>query len=132
MITPQTYIGPNNSYKPWIPSSCVLVEWLAMGNTDIGIGVISSDLSDKTVQMDGSFSSATATLEGSNDSTDGTDGTWFVIRDATSTPLQLTSGNVFEILENPLWIRPRISGGISASINVRLNCCTTRRKQGHN
>lgn len=62
---------------------------------------------DKTVQLTGTFGSATVIMQGSNDG--GT--TYFTLQDAQGDALSFTAAGGNVILENPALIRPSASGG---------------------
>lgn len=96
-----------------------LVTW-TMGNADTGIGVKTADFADKTISATGTFGGATIVVSGSNDSTNGTDGTWTTINDATQAALSKTAAFLLTILENPLWIRVVTSGGSGTTITAIL------------
>ena len=67
-----------------------------------------AQLPDKTVEVKGTFASATITLVGSNDPTP--TGTYETLNDASSTPLTFTADGIQQVLENPRFIKPIASG----------------------
>jgi hypothetical protein len=68
--------------------------------------------------VSGSFRGGAAVLiEGSNDLTSPT--TWTTITDPQANALSKTSAAIEQILETPMWIRPRISGG-DGSTAIRI------------
>lgn len=112
------------SITPTYPSSegtpgVKIVRW-ALANADDGVGVVTAPFADKTVTITGTFGGATVVVQGSNDSTDGTDGTWITLVDPQGTGISKTSAAIEAILENPLWIRATSSGGSGSAIVVIL------------
>ena len=95
--------------------------WAAMGNADTG-GALGPDgggiaFADKTVQIVASnYGGATIVIQGSNDGTN-----WFTLTNPNNDNLSFTIGDQLEaILENPLYIRPKTSGGTGTVITVTL------------
>jgi hypothetical protein len=100
----------------WIAKGSHQSVWSAMGNADSGLPQSPSQLSDKTVQIDGTFGTATAVVEGSNDGT-----SYFNLTDPAGAPISTTVAMMAQILQNPKFIRPRTSGGGGGvTINIRL------------
>lgn len=100
-----------------------LITWSAMAGTDLGVGKKVADFPDKTVSVRGTFDSATMTLKGSMNSTDGLNGTWFTLTDPQGNNIAKTSAAIEAVMENPVWIKPDISGGgASCALIVELNC----------
>jgi hypothetical protein len=96
---------------------CRLIVWTLASN-ESGDPVQFTEFSDKCVQVSGSFSGGAAVLiEGSNDLTSPT--TWTTITDPQANALSKTSAAIEQILETPMWIRPRISGG-DGSTAIRI------------
>lgn len=101
-------------------------ETITSANTQ-GVGVLFSHFSDKVVQLTGTFTATTMLIEGSNDSTDGVDGTWETLVDPQGNALSFTAAGIEQILENPKWIRPRASAsGGSTDVDVYLFASTVR------
>ena len=93
--------------------------WEAMGNADSG-GALDPNggginFADKTVQMSGTWGSATIVLQGSNDGV-----TWFTLVDPQGNAISMTSDGLEAVLENPLYIRPKSSGGTGTDVDVTL------------
>jgi hypothetical protein len=57
----------------------------ALGNADTGIAIDMTDYADRSVQVEGTFGSATITIEGSNDGTN-----WETLRDPQGVALTFT------------------------------------------
>ena len=71
---------------------------------------------DKTVQITGTFGTGTVVIQGSNDGSN-----WATLKDPSNTAISTTSAAIRAILENPLYIRPLVTGGDgTTSITVTL------------
>lgn len=92
-----------------------LFTWSAMGNADKGDAAGFPQNADKSVQIDGTFGSATVVLQGSLDGSN-----WFTLTDPQGNAISKTSAALETIEENVLYIRPSTSGGTGTSVNVRL------------
>ena len=94
--------------------------WNLLTTTDAdGAGVGSVGSGDRTVQVTGTFGVAgTIIFEGSLEQVPVN---WFPLRDPTSTAISFTAAGGRSVLENVLWIRPRVTGGDgTTSLDVRL------------
>lgn len=89
----------------------LIVTWANMLQGDTGVGVLASGFPDKTAHINGTFGTATVRIEGSNNSIDGQDGNWALLRDPFNAALTFTSADLRQILENTKWVRVSISGG---------------------
>ena len=95
--------------------------WAAMGDDDVGapLDPIGGGIAfaDKTVMIVATYDSATIVIQGSNDGTN-----WFTLTNPNNDSLSFTVGDQLDtILENPLYIRPKTSGGQgSTAITVTL------------
>jgi hypothetical protein len=87
--------------------------WETLTTTNpTGIGIKNPIQADKTVQVTGTFGgSASIAIQGSNDSTDGSDGTWFSLEGPGDSVLAFTAAGGDVIKENPIWMRPLLSSG---------------------
>lgn len=84
--------------KTWTP--------MTFSGTDVGTPLDAVALPTKTCHVSGTPGSGGAvTIEGSNDNTN-----WSTLKDMTGTALVIGVG-VFSILDNPRYIRPRVTGG---------------------
>jgi len=101
-----------------------LVEWQLTRDGDTGLQVSLPNYPIKSVQVKGSFSGATVTIQGSNATTP----SWVTLNDAGGTALTFTSGAVKQIRENTYWIRPIVTGGDAntSSIEIYLLAVTER------
>lgn len=99
---------------------CDIVEWAGMAASVNGTPYSYGNLSDKTVQVFGTFNGGTVTMQGSNDkrvTTDAPNAVWFTLTDLDGTPLAFTSDSHGTIKENPRFIRP------SNGVNVTSTTC---------
>lgn len=95
-------------------NGAILISWEALGNADDGEAYALPFAADITVQAIGTFASATAKLQGSNDGTN-----WFDLtkRGGTSAA-SFTSAGGATANENPAYIRPVTSGGSGTDVDV--------------
>lgn len=93
------------------------VETWTLGNADTGAATILGSAPFKTVAVTGTFGGATVVVEGSNDNTN-----FFTLNDPSGTPasLSFTAAGMKKVLENPIWIRARSSGGAGTAVVVTL------------
>ena len=103
---------PHNS-----DGSVKIITWDALGSGDDGTPVSVPQWADKTVTINGVLAAATVAIEGSNDKAN-----WHALSDAQGTAI---SAGCKLIAENPLWIRPKLTGGgveteIKVIVCVRL------------
>ncbi len=104
------------------------VIWSGLDSDDSGVPVKFAKYSDKTVQIYGTFGAAgSVTLQGSNDPRcdaahpDHANAVYSTLTDPQANAITKTSAAIEEVLENPLWIRPLVTGGDgTTSITVNL------------
>jgi hypothetical protein len=93
-----------------------LYQWLLTTADHTGEAGNNPGASDRTIQVYGTWGGASLTVEGSNDGTN-----WATLHDPTGEELVFTTDGIAVILENPLYIRPRLSVvGAGASVNAKL------------
>ena len=93
-------------------------EWLALGN-ESGVAFQNNSRPDRTLQINGTFDSATVVFEGSNDNVN-----FLTLTDIDAAVISYTVAptKMLLIRECPAWVRPTVSGGGgSVSINVYLS-----------
>jgi hypothetical protein len=91
----------------WIARGVHKTLWETMtGSGDTANPESAAKLPDKTIQVFGTFESATITIQGSNDG--GT--TYVTLNDPQGNALTFTANKTETILENPELIRPTASG----------------------
>lgn len=84
------------------------IKWETVTNGDTGSPDDGARLSDKSVQILGTFGTGgTAVLQGSNDG--GT--TWHTLSDPQGNDISFTAAGTAQVLESTQLIRPSVSGG---------------------
>jgi len=105
------------------------------GNVNVGAPVALPQYPTKSVQVIGTFGSATCTIQGSNVITDptyatltiGTSTTTGGTTDAGSMNCVFTAAGLKKIYENTYWVRPSVNGGDdTTNLDVYLLCETER------
>ncbi len=95
-----------NSNTPGNPIHTVAWVLASGGADDVGQAFYSAWLNDKCVQLIGTL--GTFLLQGTNEETPVN---WSTLNDANGNPINETGGaRIEQILENPKWIRPNVSG----------------------
>lgn len=92
-----------------------LATWATIGDSDTCTHIPMSGAADRSVQISGTFNSATVVMQGSNDGTN-----WFSLTDPQGNAISKTSASIEQIEELTRYIRPSSSGGSSSSTNVLL------------
>jgi len=95
--------------------------WQSMAGGDVGRGVERPDSPDKTIQfVSGTIGTSTIGVEGSMDSTNGSDGNWHPLDDAANVAIALQTDRTAEILENIRWVRPNVAAGTGTGIRIDM------------
>lgn len=105
----------------WLSKGVFKTTWETLASGDTVNPESVSRLPDKTIQVFGTFDSATITIQGSNDA--GT--TYVTLNDPQGNALTFTANKIETILENPELIRPTASGG-SGSTDVDIIMISSR------
>lgn len=93
-----------------------LIEWLGLADGESGDVAEVPSFPDMTLQLDGTFGAGgEMTFEGSNDGTN-----FFILTEIAGTTIVLTGADLATIVENPRFIRPRISAGSGVALNIRV------------
>lgn len=96
------------------PDKLVYARWV-LANGEAGVALESAAFADKTAHVFGTFGAGgQVELEGSNDpavASPGGSTNWFPLVDPQGNPISKTSQAGETILENPRFIRPRVSAG---------------------
>lgn len=96
--------------------------WTFTSNeTGLPFGVPSA--SDRSVEVVGTFNSATVILEGTNtgdNETAAAAATWTTLTDQAATALSFTTNGLRVILQPTRWIRARVSSGSVTSVTVTV------------
>lgn len=88
--------------------------WSGLLSGDDGEAVRLAVYSDRSIQVAGAFGGATVTIAGSNDGE-----TYHALTDTSGNPLTLTSGALKQIVELPVFLKPRVFGG-DGSTNLKV------------
>lgn len=98
-------------------NGAIIVTWPAMGNADSGSPFMLAFAANLTLQQSGTFGGATIVLEGSNDGVN-----WFTLtqQGGNNVAMSFTSIGVHSPVENPIYVRPRTSGGTGTAIDAIL------------
>lgn len=112
-----TPVGP-------IPYTAWVAQWTPLTPSDaVGDALEMPAWADRSVQITGTFDSATVVLQGSNDGTN-----WATLSDPQGNPISATSAKLEQIEEITRYIRPSTSGGSSSqSITVTVLITGARR-----
>jgi hypothetical protein len=96
-------------------NGAIVLTWEALGNADDGSPFSLPFKASITMQVIGTFGSATVALQGSNDGTN-----WALLqwKGKTATALSLTSAGIAEAVECPAYIRPVTTGGTGTDVDV--------------
>ena len=112
-VTPtQTLPAPGGSAAS---SSYQLTIWTPIGDSDTCTAVAVPGYTEHSVQVTGTFSSATVIIQGSNNNTD-----FVTLLDTAGNAISMTATGLKAIAHAPLYIRPSSSGGSSSATVVTL------------
>lgn len=93
--------------RPEGDDSALLVTWPNMQNADTGEPVQFVKYADRCAQVFGTFGAGgSVDLEGSQNSSN-----WALLNKMQGTPMTFSAAGVGQILENTLFIRPRVTAG---------------------
>jgi hypothetical protein len=97
----------------------IVISWTGLANGESGSAYAIPTFADKTLQIGGTLGvGGTVLLEGSNDGTN-----FVAMHDTQGNNLSFTSAQMQLIVENPRYIRPRVTAGDgSTSITVTIAC----------
>ena len=111
----------------FINNRSTYITWPNMANGDTGVYLQFAGHADKTLQIFGTFGTGgEVTFEGSNDPrviTDLGNAVWFTMNDPQTLPLVKTSAGGDLIIENPRFMRPRVTGGDGTTSLTVILCC---------
>lgn len=105
----------------------LVIEWkdpdgTALLQGDDGAWVLLGHYNDKSLHVYGVFGGATVTFEGSNEDPP-TTGNAVGLRTPSETLISFTAKDIRQVLENPLFVRPKVAGGDGTTdLGVRLVC----------
>lgn len=90
--------------------------WAGLAADDDGEPVRLAVYSDRSIQVAGTFGGASVTIGGSNDGVN-----YHALTGADGLPLMLTAAALKQIVELPIFIKPRVFGGDgSTSLTITL------------
>jgi hypothetical protein len=97
-------------------NGAAIYTWAELGAADDGTPIAIPFAANLCVQVSGTFDGATCVLEGSNNGT-----VWSTLHSErvsnnASVTLSFTAADLRHVLEQPVYIRPRTSGGGAASV----------------
>jgi hypothetical protein len=91
----------------WLAKGAHKSIWTGLLNGDSGLPITAATLSNKTVQVVGTFGTGgTVVIEGSNDGTN-----YDTLTDPQGNALTFLAAGLKSILENPQYIRPNVTVG---------------------
>lgn len=99
-------VNPVTTYPFETSLDVAVTTWANMAQDDDGAPVRLAVFSDRSIQVIGTFGGASVTIGGSNDGTN-----YHALTDTSGESLALTSATLKQIVELPVYIKPRIFGG---------------------
>jgi hypothetical protein len=99
-------VAPVTSYPFETSLDVAVTSWSALLAGDDGEPVRLAVFSDRSVQIAGTFGGASVTIGGSNDGI-----TYHALTDTLGSALTITAATLRQIVELPVWIKPRVFGG---------------------
>ena len=109
--------------KTQLHPGALTIEWDAVASESSGDWQLLGHYQRKTLHAYGVWNGAVLIIEGSNESVPSEGNAIPLTETLQNQPIALTANAIREILENPLYFRPRIAGGDgSTSITVRVVC----------
>lgn len=99
-------VAPVTSFPFETSLDVAVTTWSALLAGDDGEPVRLAVFSDRSVQVSGTFGGASVTIGGSNDGV-----TYHALTDTAGDALSVTAACLKQIVELPIWIKPRIFGG---------------------
>ncbi len=103
------------NFPPVDPNSAAIVAWAVLVGGDTCVAVFCPALVDRSVQVTGTASGASITIQGSNDGTN-----FVTLHDVNGNALSsLAPGDLKQIGESCLWLKALVvGGGGSTALNV--------------
>lgn len=96
-----------NGAQTWMQKTVSRTVWSGLLNGDTGSPESGAQLSDKNVQISGTFGvGGSVAVKGSNDLV-----TWFTLTDLQGNALTFTAAGMEQVQENPFYIRPEVTAG---------------------
>lgn len=108
---------PTNQLNPF----ALTIEWAGLLAGDTGDFRLLGHYNDKCLHVWGVWGGAIVTIEGSNE--DLTPSNQVGLNDPTQTAISFSANGLKQVLENPLFIRPKVTGGDgTTALTARLLC----------
>lgn len=101
------------------PSSSegLTVKWEGLGDDDTGLEIGLSGFTKNTVNIAGTFGSATIVVQGRNDTSE----SWATLNDTANAALSFTAASGFKVIrDNPKFKRVLTSSGTGTDLDVTL------------
>ncbi len=95
----------------------MVIQWTAVTEADTCVAAPYPTHADRSVQVTGTFGSATVLIQGSNDG----GSTYATLNNAADAALSFTSAGLEAILESTALVKPTISGGTGQSLNIYIH-----------
>lgn len=99
-------VAPVTSFPFETSLDVAVTTWPNLLSGDDGEPVRLAVYSDRSIQLSGTFGGASVTIGGSNDGV-----TYHALTDTSGTALSLTSACLKQIVELPVYLKPRVFGG---------------------
>lgn len=113
-------VNPTTERLP--DQDAVLYTWVLTNTDSVGAPITAHEFGDRTLQVTGTFDSATVVLEGANVST------YTTLTDPQGNSMSKAAAAIEQVMEVPRYTRPNSSGGSgSQSVTVTLFCRRTRK-----
>lgn len=96
--------------------SCIRIVWTPVTENDTCAPAMFPEYADKSIQVFGTFGSASIALHGSNDG--GT--TYAALNMPSGSAIAITSAGIKAVLENTEYIKPVSTGGSSSSVTIAV------------
>jgi len=109
-ITPTVAKAGNNG-----SDNVYIATWASIGDSDTCTAIQMCGAADRSVQITGTFNSATVVIQGSNDGTN-----YVTLTDPQGNAISKTSAGIEQVEELTRYIKPSSSGGSSSSTTVSL------------
>lgn len=111
-----TVAATTDTKSPFVESRNVsLVRWTGLGNADQGEATELTNKADRTIQVFGTWGSATLVVEGSLDGVN-----YETLTDPQGNLLSFTTNRIETVTEAVRYIRPRTSGGTGTDVTAIL------------
>ncbi len=99
-VVPYTLVNPRT-----VGNTVFIVTWTGLVKGDTGQPFENPGWADRTIQITGTFDTATCTWEGSNDGTN-----YVTLTDPQANALSKTAAAIETVLENTRYMRPAVAG----------------------